>query len=114
VIVELGHKLVAAVATDNAGNARHSRELIKEVYPHIVNFPVTAVFGRRFSWFQQTGGHCCVGALSYPGQANSDMRCSCHRLLQAHDARNAAVPCSGPTSWATAGRGPSSRLPSAL
>jgi hypothetical protein len=38
VIVELGHKLVAAVVTDNAGNARHSRELFKEVYPHIVIF----------------------------------------------------------------------------
>jgi hypothetical protein len=38
VIAELGHKLVAAVVTDNAGNARGSRELIKEIYPHIVIF----------------------------------------------------------------------------
>jgi hypothetical protein len=30
-IAELGQKLVAAVVTDNAGNARRSRELIKEI-----------------------------------------------------------------------------------
>jgi hypothetical protein len=38
VIADLGHKLVAAVVTDNVGNARRSWELIKEIYPHIVIF----------------------------------------------------------------------------
>jgi hypothetical protein len=38
VIAELGPKLVAAIVTDNAANARRSRELVKQTYPHIVMF----------------------------------------------------------------------------